>query len=92
MQVRFLPLIELRRIDPVLLADLRNGAAFPQMLAQNFDFFLRGVMPPTIRVFVVPALFRLWKSSLIHPLQSVIPSEAQHGLVGWPTGQTPQRI
>jgi hypothetical protein len=55
----FLPLIELRGIDLVLLADRRDGAALQQMLAQDFDLVLRGVMPPAVHGFVVHALFLL---------------------------------
>lgn len=46
-------------VNLMLLADLRDGVALQQMLAQDFDFFLRRIVPATIRVFVVHALFLL---------------------------------
>jgi hypothetical protein len=56
----FLPLIKLRRVDLMPLADLRDGLALQQMLPQNFDFFLRRIVPATVRIFVVVhALFLL---------------------------------
>src|SRR5690348_363282 len=61
----------------MLLTDLRDGFALQQVLAQDVDFFLRRIVPATVRVLVVHALFRLRKSSLIQLPESVIPSEAQ---------------
>src|ERR1700719_3096059 len=57
-----LPLIKHRRVDAVLLAQIRNGFAFDQMLAQDGDLLLRA--KKTSVIIVHRGLFFQASSSL----------------------------
>lgn len=51
-----LPLVELGRMDSVPFARLRDGARLQQMLAQDFDLFLR-IVPSVFRILLIHAAF-----------------------------------
>src|ERR1700730_14698697 len=71
-----LPLIKHRRVDAVLLAQIRNGFAFDQMLAQDGDLLLRA--KKTSVIIVHRGLFFQASSSLASAHDFPIPSEAGH--------------
>src|SRR3984893_12723871 len=71
-----LPLIKHRRADAVLLAQIRNGFAFDQMLAQDSDLLLRA--KKTSVIIVHRGLFFQASSSLASAHDFPIPSEAGH--------------
>ena len=71
-----LPLVKHRRVDAMLLAQIRNGLAFDQMLAQEGDLLLRA--KKTSVIIVHRGLFFQASSSLASAHDFPIPSEAGH--------------
>ena len=71
-----LPLVEYRRMDAVLLAQIRNSSAFNQMLAKNRYLLLRA--KKTSVNIVHRGLFFQASSSLASAHDFPIPSEAGH--------------
>ena len=70
-----LPLVKQRRVDPVLLAQIRNSFAFDQMLAKNRYLLLR--VKKTSVYIVHRGFFFQASSSLASAHDFPIPSEAE---------------